>query len=102
MDRLTSFRPVVAGAALAENEVVGTEKTAKRPRANSVHRARLEVNKHGTRHVLVGADLIVVDRDTLKLEVIGALVQAIVFDTVFIRDDLPELDTWWVKEEQGG
>ena len=91
--RLTSFRPVVTRTALTENKVVGTEETAERTRANSIHGAGLEVNEDGARDIFVCTSLIVVDRNTLKLEVVVALVLAVVLDPVLVRNDFPELDT---------
>ena len=41
---LTSFCPVVTSTALTKNEVVGTEKVAKRTRAERVHSSRLKIN----------------------------------------------------------
>ncbi len=43
--------PIVAGAVLAEDEVVRTEEFAVRTVANGVHRAGLEVHQHRARHV---------------------------------------------------
>ena len=49
---VVSLGPVVAGAALTENKVIWTEYATVRSRANRVHGAWLQVDKHGTRHVL--------------------------------------------------
>ena len=88
-----TLRPVVAGAALAENEVVGAEEATEGTRANRVHGSRLEVDEDCTGHILVRADFVVVHVYTLELEVVAALIQTIRLNTVFIRDDFPELGT---------
>lgn len=58
---LTSFCPIVTSAALAENEVVGTEKMSKRAGTDRVHGSGFEINQDRARNVLVGTNLIVVD-----------------------------------------
>lgn len=95
---LTSFGPVVASTTLAENEVVRAEKVAQRPRSNRVHRSWLKVNQDCTWNVLVRADLVIVDRDALKLKIVVALVQTIPLNTMLIRNDLPELGTCGRKD----
>ena len=98
---LTSFRPVVACTALAEHKVVRAEEVAERAGADIVHSARLEVDEHGAGHVLVGADFVVVDVDTLELKVGRAFVYTIALDPVLLRDDFPELGTCERKKVSG-
>ena len=92
--RRTALCPVVTRAVLAEDEVVWPEHVADGTAANGVHGTGLEVDEHGAGNVLVGTGLVVVDGDTLKLEVVVSLVVAIVVETVLVRDDLPELHTY--------
>lgn len=82
--RLTSFRPVVTRTVLTEDKVVGAEKATKRARADRVHGSWLEIDQDRTRNVLVGADLVVVDVDTLQLEVVGTLVHSITINAVLV------------------
>jgi hypothetical protein len=49
--------PVVAGARLAEHEVVGTEELTEGTGTNSVYGTRLQIDKDGTRDVLVARGL---------------------------------------------
>ena len=88
---VVALGPVVAGAGLAEDKVVGTEELAEGPGADGVHGAGLEVDEDGAGHVLAAAGLIVVDVDALELEVGGADVGAGGVDAVLVGDDLPEL-----------
>lgn len=76
--------PVVARTALAKDEVVRAEEAAERARADGIHRAGLEIDEHRARHVLVRADLVVVDVDPLELQIVGALVLAVRLNTVLI------------------
>ena len=48
---VVTLSPVVTGASLAENEVVGAEDLAKGAGADGVHGAGLEVHQHSTGHV---------------------------------------------------
>ena len=91
---LTSFRPVVTRTTLTEHEVVRPEQVAERTRPDRVHGSGLEINEDRTGHILVGADFVVVHVDTLKLEVVVALVETVRLNAVLIGDDLPELGTW--------
>jgi hypothetical protein len=54
---VVSLGPVVTSTRLTEDEVVGTEKLAERPRTDSVHSARLKVDEDGTRNIFVPAGL---------------------------------------------
>ena len=92
--RVVTLRPVVTGTALTEDEVVGTEEVAEGARADGVHGTGLQINEDCTGHVLVRADLVVVDIDSLELKIVVALVQSIRLNAVLVRDDLPELGTW--------
>ena len=91
--QLTSFRPVVTRTILTEDKVVGAEKGTERTRTDRVHGSGLEIDQDCTRNVLVGLYFIIVDIDTLKLEIVGAFVETVTVDTVLVRDDLPELGT---------
>ena len=88
---VVSLGPVVAGAALSEHEVVGTEDLTEGAGPHAVHGAGLQVHQHGAGHVLAAARLVVVDVDPLELEVRVAMVGAGGVDAVLVRDDLPEL-----------
>ena len=91
--RVVTLCPVVTGAALTEDEVVGTEEVAEGTRADGVHGSRLQVNEDCAGHVLVRANFVVVHIDPLELEIAIALVETVRLDTVLIGDDLPELGT---------
>jgi len=48
-----SLSPVVTGTGLTENEVVWTEKLAEWAGADGIHGTRLQIDKNGTRNILV-------------------------------------------------
>ncbi len=63
---VVALGPVVAGAGLAEDEVVRAEKLAEGAGADRVHGAGLEVHEDGARHVAAAGRLVVVDVDALS------------------------------------
>jgi hypothetical protein len=54
---VVTLGPVVTSAGLSENKVVGTEELTKRTSADGVHGAWLQVDKDGTRNILVARGL---------------------------------------------
>jgi hypothetical protein len=62
VDKLGAFGvmalgPVVTSARLPKDEVIGTEELAKRTSTDGIHSTRLEVDKDGTRNILVARGL---------------------------------------------
>jgi hypothetical protein len=90
---VVALGPVVPGAGLAEDKVVGPEDLAVWPSADTVHGARLKVHEHGAGHEPAARRLVVVDVDALELEVGGADVATGRVDAVLVADHLPELGT---------
>ena len=86
-----SLGPVVPCSALAKDEVVWSEDLAKGTWSDRVHGAWLEIDEHGSWNVLAAGGLIVVDVDTLELEIRVAMVGTGRVDAVFVGDHLPEL-----------
>ena len=78
---------------MAENEVIRSEQVAEGTRTYGIHGSRLKVDQDRARNILVRANFVVVDVDTLELEVVVALVQAVAINAMLVRDDLPELGT---------
>ena len=81
---LTSFCPVVTSTILAKDVVVGAEQTSKGTTLYRIHSSGLKVDQDRTGNILVGTDFIVVNVDTLKLEVVCTRVQTVAVDAVFI------------------
>merc|ERR1711977_248454 len=79
---VVTLGPVVTGAGLAEGAST-----------DGVHGARLEVHEGGAGHVAAAGGLVVVDVDTLQLEVGVTVVGTGGVDAVLIGDNLPELGT---------
>ncbi|GMT14308.1 hypothetical protein PFISCL1PPCAC_5605 [Pristionchus fissidentatus] len=66
---VVSLGPVVSGSTLSEDEVIGTEDLSVCRRANRVHSSGLEIDENCTGNVLSSVRLIVVNVDSLELEV---------------------------------
>ena len=84
--------PVVSSSRLSKDKVVRSEDLTKRSRSDAVHGSWLQVHQDGPGHVLATAGLVVVDIDSLQLELGGASIGTSGVDTMLIRDDLPELE----------
>jgi len=88
---VVTLGPVVAGAGLAKDKVVWSEDLAEWAGSDRVHSAWLEVDEDGSRDVFTAGGLIIVDVDSLELEVRVAVVGSGWVDSVLVGDDLPEL-----------
>ena len=90
---VVTLGPVVAGASLAEDEVVGAEDLAVGTGADGVHGAGLEVHEDGAGHVASTGGFVEVDVDAFELEIGVTLVGAGGVDAVLVTDDLPKFGT---------
>ena len=88
---VVALGPVVAGASLAEDEVVGAEDLAVGASTNGVHSTGFEIHEDGAGDVAAASSFVEVDVDALELEIRVALVGASRVDAMFVGDDLPEL-----------
>ena len=88
---VVTFGPVVAGAGLSKDEVIGAENLAKGARSDAVHGAGLKVHKDGAGDEPPTTCLVEVDVDSLELEIAVAAVPAGRVDAVLGADHLPEL-----------
>ena len=83
--------PVVSGAGLAEDEVVGAEDLAVRAGSDAVHGSGFEIHEDGAWDEATTAGFVVVDIHALKLEFVVALVTASGVDPVLRAYYFPEL-----------
>ena len=90
---VVTLSPVVACAGLSEDEVVGSEELSEWSCADGVHGSGFEVHQDCARDLASAGCLVVVDVDSLELQVgITALGSGWV-NTVFVRDNFPEFGT---------
>ena len=90
---VVSLSPVVTGAGLAEDEVVGAEELAEGTGADGVHGSGLEVHEDSPGHVAAAGRFVEVHVDALQLEVGITVVGAGGVNAVLVGHDLPELGT---------
>lgn len=85
--------PIITGARLSEDKVVGTIELSEGAGTDRVHGAGFEIDQNGTGNVLAVGGFIVVNIDALQLEIIVAGIVAGWVNAVLVRDDFPELGT---------
>jgi proteasome assembly chaperone (PAC2) family protein len=88
-----SLGPVVTGAGLSEDKVVGAEELSERSSTDGVHGTGLEIHKDGAGDVTATSCLVVVNVDTLELEVGITVVRTGRVNSMLVRDDFPELSS---------
>jgi hypothetical protein len=88
-----TFGPVVTSTSLTEDEVVGPEELTEGTSTDGVHGTRFEVHKDGSGDETATSSFVIVDVDSLKLEVRVTVIGTGWVDTVFVRDDFPEFGT---------
>ena len=98
VDKLSTFGvvtlgPVVTGTGLSEDEVVGSEELTEGAGTDGVHGTGLEIHKDGTGNITSTSGFVVVNVDSLELEVGVTVVATGGVNTVFIGDDFPEFGT---------
>ena len=85
--------PVVTGTGLSEDEVIGSEELTEWSGSDGVHGSWLEIHEDGSWDVSSTSGLVVVDVDSLELEIGVTVVSTGWVNSVLVGDDLPELGT---------
>jgi hypothetical protein len=85
--------PVVTSTSLTEDEVVWSKKLTERTCTDGVHGSWLKIHEDSTWDISTTSGFVVIDVDSLELEIRVAMISTSGVDTVFIRDNLPELGT---------
>jgi len=88
-----TFGPVVTSSSLSENEVIGSEELTEWSSSDGVHCSWFEIHKDGSWDESTSSSFVIVDVDSLKLEVRVTVIGTGWVDTVLIRDDFPEFGT---------
>jgi hypothetical protein len=88
-----TFSPVISGSSLSEDEVIRSEELTERSGSDGVHGSWLEIHEDGTRDITTSGGFVEVNVDSLELEIGVSVVGSSGIDSVFIRDDFPELGT---------
>jgi hypothetical protein len=90
---VVTFGPVVTSTSLAEDEVVGPEELTEGTSTDGVHGAGLEIHEDGAGDITATGGFVIVDVDSLELEIRVTTVAAGWVNAVLVGDDLPELGT---------
>ena len=88
-----SLGPVVTGTGLSENEVIGSEELSERSGTDGVHGTGLEIHKDGSGDVTATSGFVIVDVDSLELEVGVSVVRTGGVNSMLVGDNFPELGT---------
>ena len=88
-----SLSPVVTGSGLSEDEVVWSEELTERSGSDGVHGSWLKIHKDGSWDVSSTGGFVIVDVDSLELEIGITVIGTGRVNTVLVGDDLPELGT---------
>jgi hypothetical protein len=85
-----TFSPVVTGSSLSENEVIGSEELTERSGTDGVHGSGFEIHEDSAGNVTSTGGFVVINVDSLELEVGVSVVRTGGVNSVFVRDDFPE------------
>ena len=88
-----SLGPVVSGSSLSEDEVVRSEELSERSGSDRVHSSWFEIHEDGSGDVSSSSGFIIVDVISFQLMVGVSVIRNGGVNSVFVRDDLPELGT---------
>merc|ERR1712029_77163 len=90
---VVTLGPVVTSTSLSEDEVVWSEELAEWAGSDGIHGSWLKIHEDGSWDVTASSGFVVVNVDSLELEVGVSVVGASWVDSVLIGDDFPELGT---------
>jgi hypothetical protein len=98
VDKLGTFGvmtlgPVVTGTGLSEDEVVWSEELTEWSSSDGVHGSWFEIHEDGSWDVSSTSGLVIVDVDSLELEIRVTVVGTGWVNTVLVGDDFPEFGT---------
>ena len=90
---VVTLGPVVTSTSLSEDEVIRSEELTERSSSDGVHGTGLEIHEDGSGDVSSTSGFVVVNVDSLQLEVRISVIGTGGVNSVFVRDDFPELST---------
>jgi len=85
--------PVVTGTSLSEDEVVWSEELTEWSSSDGVHGTWLKIHKDSSWDVSTSSGLVIVDVDSLELEIGVTMIGTGWVNSVLVGDDLPEFGT---------
>jgi len=88
-----TFSPIVTSTSLSENEVVGSEELTEGSSSDGVHCTRFEIHKDSSWDESTSSSLVIIDIDSLELEIGVTVISTGWVYSVFIGNDFPEFGT---------
>jgi hypothetical protein len=88
-----TFSPVVTGTGLSEDKVVWSEELSEWSSSDRVHGSWFEIHEDGSWNVSTTGSFVIVDVDSLELEIRITVIGTGWVNTVFVGDDLPGFGT---------
>ena len=85
--------PVVTGTSLSEDEVVWSEELTEWSSSDGVHGSWFEIHEDCSWDVSTSGSFVVIDVDSLELEIRVTVVSTGWVNSVFVGDDFPEFGT---------
>ena len=90
---VVTLGPVVTGTSLSENEVVWSEELTEWSSSDGVHGSWFEIHEDGSWDVSSTGGFVVVNVDSLELEIRVTVIGTGWVNSVFVGDDFPEFGT---------
>ena len=90
---VVTLGPVVTSTSLTEDKVVRSEELTKRTSSNRVHCSWFEIHKDSSGDITTTSCFIIVDIDSFELKIWITVVRTGRINTMFIRNNFPELST---------
>ena len=90
---IVTLGPVVTGTSLSENEVVWSKELTEWSSSDGVHGSWLKIHEDGSWDVSSTSGFVVVDVDSLELEIRVTVVGTGWVNSVLVGDDFPEFGT---------
>ena len=85
---VVTLGPVVTGTSLSEDEVIWAENLTVWSRSNTIHGTRLKIHKDGSWDISTSGGFVVVDIDSLELQVTISVVGSGWVNSVLVANDL--------------
>ena len=90
---VVTLGPVVTGTSLSEDEVVWSEELTEWAGSDGIHGSWLKIHEDGSWDVSATSGFVVLDVDSLELEIGVTVVGTGWVNSVFVGDDFPEFGT---------
>lgn len=99
---IVTLGPVVTSTSLTEDEVIRSEELSERSGSDGVHGSWFKIHKDGSWDISATSGFVEINVDSFELEIRVTVISTSGVDTVFVRDDFPELGTDLVTTQIAG